>query len=291
MLLSALEYQQKLQQLHLITPSGFMPSTLQFWHEQDSLHFFEPTSGALLVAYSKPAFGKPYGALACMQPDNALLQNSLICLRSVGIEKLRVSCNLSQFHPLTSFRLVPEPDEAEYVYELSNLSALKGHLYKKQRNAVSRAQRSLQEHTFETHLLSGYENISELEKFCEEITTLKVQSQETFTENLEREMHALKRCLQMRKMFNLQLCVIIKEETWHAAMILEADGSNWITGHFLKAKDGLGVYMLHRMAGEFINRGYRYFNFQEDRGVPSLRYFKQQLNPSAYIQSYQVINI
>jgi hypothetical protein len=106
--------------------------------------------------------------------------------------------------------------------------------------------------------------------------------------NLQKEWLAFEKCLDMKDSFNLKILKLYANQKLSGIIIYEELNNEWIVGHFFKTYNGLGIYLLNELAAKLVEQNYKYFNFQEDRGVESLRYFKQQLNPAFYLKTFSI---
>lgn len=288
-LLTTAQYESSLHQLPIIPTSDFLKSTICFWNEENTCQFYA-IDEALLLVQLNPPFGDAFANLLCEHANDYLIDSSFAIMKNLGIAKLRVTC-FNQLEPdLVKYALEVEADEVEYIYALSDLAAMEGSKYKKQRNALSKVTRDFEAIEFNIYDLAAYAHKQELIDFCQESIAAKVNKEDAKAVNLNKELLAFNKCMQLSNQFNLQVAVLRIQGKISGILLFEAYNKEWLIGHFSKTINGIGVYLLHAFSSAMQAQQYRYFNFQEDRGVASLRYFKQQLNPALLLQSYQVIS-
>ncbi len=284
--LTVSEYVNRLGSLTAIPTSNFLLSTIQFWNDEETVKFYA-IDDALLLVHLKPPFGAPFAYLLCSEVNDELIQCCTAVIQPLAVFKLRVT---EAANGLTEYILQAEPDENEYIYQLKDLAELAGSKYKKQRNALKKVIRENEAIEFNVYDLKAYTEIEALTTFCKECIEAKYDKSDSNAVNLNKEWIAFKKCIAQRKEHSLKLAIVTIAGKLSGLLIFEELNKEWIVGHFFKTINGLGVYLLNAFSAFMLNQNYMYFNFQEDRGVESLRYFKQQLNPISYLKSYQVIS-
>lgn len=287
--LTVSEYVNRLGSLTTIPTSNFLLSTIQFWNDGQTVKFYA-IDDALLLVHLQPPFGVPFANILCNAITDELINCCIALIQPLGVNKLRVTCSNEAANSLNAYVLQAEPDESEYVYHLKDLAELAGSKYKKQRNALKKAAKENEAIQFTVHDLNAYSEIEELKAFCKECIETKSDKSNTNAINLNKEWLAFNKCIALRKEHPLKLAVLTIAGKLSGLLIFEELNKDWIVGHFFKTINGLGVYLLNAFSTLLLHQHYTFFNFQEDRGVESLRYFKQQLNPVNYLKSYQVIS-
>ncbi|MES2381077.1 MAG: phosphatidylglycerol lysyltransferase domain-containing protein [Bacteroidota bacterium] len=284
--LTVSEYVSRLRSLTAIPTSNFLLSTIQFWNDEQTVKFYA-IEEALLLVHLKPPFGCPFAYVLCTEITDELINCCMAIIQPLGVFKLRVT---EATNSLSNYVLQAELDENEYVYQLKDLAELAGSKYKKQRNALKKVVKENEAIQFNVYELKDYTEIEALTTFCKECIEAKSDKSDSNTVNLNKEWLAFNKCIALRKEHPLKLAVVTIAGKLSGLLIFEELNKDWIVGHFFKTINGLGVYLLNAFSTFMLSQNYSYFNFQEDRGVESLRYFKQQLNPISYLKSYQVIS-
>ncbi|MFZ4799421.1 MAG: phosphatidylglycerol lysyltransferase domain-containing protein [Bacteroidia bacterium] len=281
-------YAVQLRNVSLIPTSDFLLSTIYFWNNLSMVHYFNFESSFLLVLLNPPS-GMAFGHLLTPNLTEELIENCKNEMKYLGVQKLKITCpNISENTNFPFIKLISERDDFEYVYNLNDIALLQGSQYKKQRNSVSKAIKENGNLRTEKSDLSTIEDIDELKGFCEDCMQIKSEKSSLYNSNLQKEWLAFQKCLDMNKSFNLKILKLYANNILSGFIIYEELNNEWIVGHFFKTKNGLGVYLLKELAANLSAQNFKYFNFQEDRGVESLRYFKQQLNPAFYLKSYSI---
>jgi hypothetical protein len=281
------EYELLLKSLDIIPTSDFLPTTINFWNNYNNVQIFELENAILLVLFSPP-FGEAFSHLLVNNLTDNLVKIAKQKTKELKIEKLKISFLQSDCEQDFISNLFPETDEFEYIYNLTDLAQLQGSKYKKQRNAYAKALKENSELTIELADLATLENKEEVKQFCKDCMQIKSDRNEANEPNLQREWLAFQKCIELSSNLDLKIIKLYANQKLSGLLIYEEFNNVWIVGHFFKTYLGLGIYLLNQLSVALSEQGFKYFNFQEDRGVESLRYFKQQLNPAFQLKTYSI---
>jgi hypothetical protein len=279
-------YSSQLKKLDVIPTSDFLLSTLLFWNEIENIKFYTIDNGVILVQLNPP-FG--IASVHLLTPVLNLKNINLAkeTAELFDIKKIKFTFNnLEAFDSLSSLNLKEDYDEFEYIYNLNELANLEGSKFKKQRNSYSKALKEFNNFRTEFLNLNDVINKDELYLFCNECIAIKSEKNNLNKDNLLQELAAFKKCLDLSYRLHLKILKLYADEKLSGILIYEELNNEWIVGHFFKSINGLGVYLLKEFSSFLNEKNFKYFNFQEDRGVPSLRYFKEQLNPVFLLKTY-----
>lgn len=280
------QYAYILNTIDLIPTSDFLLSTIHFWNKMEDIKFYSFNDAVLLVHF-KPPFGQPSVHLFTSNLNEEKLNYAKQIAQSLSIKKIKITFNdFNQLETINKFHLEEDINEFEYVYSLKELALFEGSKFKKQRNAYSKALKDFETFSFEIINLADLKNSEEIYKFCESCILSKSEKSETNKNNLLQELDAFRKCLHLSNIFKLKIFKLYTNNVLSGILIYEELNNELIVGHFFKSLNGLGVYLLKEFSASLTNNHFKYFNFQEDRGVESLRHFKQQLNPIFYLKTY-----
>ena len=281
-------YVSQLSKLSIIPTSDFLLSTICFWNDTSKVHYFTFGNSLLLVLLNPP-FGLAFGHLLTSNLTAELIEICKNEMQKLGVFQLKINCpNINENTVFSNIKMAEDLDDFEYIYHLSDIALLQGSKYKKQRNSISKAIKENEGLTAEIFNLNDIGDLDELKVFCEDCMQIKSDKSNLNNANLQKEWLALQKCLDMNKSFNLKILKLYANQKLSGLMIYEELNNEWIVGHFFKTFNGLGIYLLKELSTKLVQQNYKYFNFQEDRGVASLRYFKQQLNPAFYLKTYSI---
>jgi hypothetical protein len=281
-------YAAQLSNMSIIPTSDFLLSTIYFWNDISKVRFFTFENSLFLVLLNPP-FGIAFGHLLTLNLTLELIETCKYEMQKLGVFHLKINCpNISENTDISTIKLVEELEDFEYIYHLSDIALLQGSKYKKQRNSISKAIKENEGLSAEIYNLNSIDNLEELKNFCEDCLQIKSEKSNLNNANLQKEWQAFQKCLDMNKSFNLKILKLYANQKLSGLMIYEELNNEWIVGHFFKTFNGLGIYLLKELATKLVEQNYKYFNFQEDRGVETLRYFKQQLNPAFYLKTYSI---
>ncbi|MFA9214708.1 MAG: phosphatidylglycerol lysyltransferase domain-containing protein [Candidatus Methylacidiphilales bacterium] len=281
------EYELLLNNLDIIPTSDFLPSTINFWNNANQVQIFELENAILLVLFNPP-FGDAFSHLLVNNLTHNLVKIAAQKTKELNISKLKISYSQSDCKLDFINNLLPETDEFEYIYNLIDLAQLQGSKYKKQRNAFAKALKDNNELSIEISDLAQLENKEEAKQFCKDCMQIKSDRNHSDEPNLQREWLAFQKCIDLNNDLNLKIMKLYANKKLSGLLIYEEFNNEWIVGHFFKTYLGLGMYLLNQLSVALSEQGFKYFNFQEDRGVESLRYFKQQLNPAFQLKTYSI---
>lgn len=282
------EYELLLKNLDLIPTSDFLPSTINFWNNANQVQIFKLENAILLVLFNPP-FGNAFSHLLVNNLTDNLVAMATQKTKELGINKLKISyLEVSENQDVIN-KLQPETDEFEYIYNLIDLAQLQGSKYKKQRNAYAKALKENSELTIEISDLASVDDKTEIKLFCQDCMQIKSDRNHANEPNLQKEWLAFQKCIDLSSNLNLKIIKLYANQKLSGLLIYEEFNKEWIVGHFFKTYLGLGMYLLNQLSVALSEQGFKYFNFQEDRGVESLRYFKQQLNPAFQLKTYSIV--
>lgn len=281
------EYELLLKSMDIIPTSDFLLTTVNFWNNANNVQLFELENAILLVLFNPP-FGDAFSHLLVNNLTDNLVKIAKQKTKELNIEKLKISFLQSDCEQDFISSLSPETDEFEYIYNLIDLAQLQGSKYKKQRNAYAKALKENSELTIELADLATLENKEEVKQFCKDCMQIKSDRNHSDEPNLQREWLAFQKCIDLSSNLNLKIMKLYANQKLSGLLIYEEFNNEWIVGHFFKTFLGLGMYLLNQLSVALSEQGFKYFNFQEDRGVESLRYFKQQLNPAFQLKTYSI---
>lgn len=281
------EYELLLKSMDIIPTSDFLLTTVNFWNNANNVQLFELENAILLVLFNPP-FGDAFSHLLVNNLTDNLVKIAKQKTKELNIEKLKISFLQSDCEQDFISSLSPETDEFEYIYNLIDLAQLQGSKYKKQRNAYAKALKENSELTIELADLATLENKEEVKQFCKDCMQIKSDRNHSDEPNLQREWLAFQKCIDLSSNLNLKIIKLYANQKLSGLLIYEEFNNEWIVGHFFKTFLGLGMYLLNQLSVALSEQGFKYFNFQEDRGVESLRYFKQQLNPAFQLKTYSI---
>lgn len=278
----------QLSNMSIIPTSDFLLSTICFWNDTSKVHYFNFENSLLLVLLDPP-FGVAFGHLLTSNLTAELIEICKNEMQKLGVFQLKINGpNISENTRFQTIKLIEDLDDFEYIYNLSDIALLQGSKYKKQRNSISKAIKENVGLRSEIFNLNGIDDLIELKVFCEDCMQIKSDKSNLNNANLQKEWIAFQKCLDLNKSFNLKILKLYANQKLSGLMIFEELNNEWIVGHFFKTFNGLGIYLLKELATKLVEQNFKYFNFQEDRGVESLRYFKQQLNPAFYLKTYSI---
>jgi hypothetical protein len=286
LIISSDEYELLLKNLDIIPTSDFLPTTINFWNNANQVQIFKFENAILLVLFNPP-FGDAFAHLLVNNLTENLLAIAKQKTKDLGINKLKISY-LQLFDNQIIVNIIPETDEFEYIYNLTDLAELQGSKYKKQRNAYAKALKENGELTIEISDLASVNDKTEIKQFCQDCMQIKSDRNHANEPNLQKEWLAFQKCIDLSSNLNLKIIKLYANQKLSGLLIYEEFNKEWIVGHFFKTYLGLGMYLLNQLSVALSEQGFKYFNFQEDRGVESLRYFKQQLNPAFQLKTYSI---
>lgn len=188
------------------------------------------------------------------------------------------------------FNINPAREHFDYVYSLEELILLKGVKFQAKRGFLHRFLRLYPNYEIKKIDLSDREvqkEIFELNHIWTHNKLTSGKNPKSSGENL-----ALERFFLDGKEFNLIAYGLFINGQMVGFTIDELIvDSEYVISHFIKGDiNVVGVYMflMHHSCVDFFESGKKYFNYEQDLGLPGLRKAKETLRPSMYLKKYRV---
>ncbi len=270
--------------------SDFNFVSLSSWNIRDEFRL-STLHGNLVVRFTDYVTGEPFysfmGAHQLPQTAEALLSRSL----SEGLsERLRlIPEEVALRLPGSSASWEPDFDSSDYILSSVRLRRFEGTTFRSKRNVSNRFARENPTHRVERIDPSN----AATRKAMLDLFALWASNKGHEEPYEQYEFLALKRLLEFSELLPELHCTgVFVGEKMAAFMVLEFVHRKHAIGHFWKANvvEFEGVYpFLMRQTGALLEeRGYDYFNVEQDLGLPGLRQNKSSYVPLAYLRKYEV---
>lgn len=208
-------------------------------------------------------------------------KNLMNLLKLIPEHNILNASDLNQF-----FDISEDPDNFDYILSVDELCKLPGSKYHSQRNHISRFNREYQGKMLIKELDSKdvrvQSAIVDLFYFWE-----KQKNKEK--EDTDIELTAIKRLLRDNDFFDLVIIGILDGEKLIGFTISDAVDDEYAMLSFAKGNtDYFGIYQIlfHETSKVFKSKGIKYINFEQDLGIPRLKFSKQQWNPVRYLKKF-----
>ncbi|MCX5786870.1 MAG: phosphatidylglycerol lysyltransferase domain-containing protein [Elusimicrobia bacterium] len=178
-------------------------------------------------------------------------------------------------------------DGFDYIYRIDSLAQLEGSALRELRRDVCRFNRQHPHYSFVTLDLCDVTIHAQLQS-----TITAWQSNKSTTGMVQNYCHALKTCIRYVRHFNL-LCVgAVIGDSLVGFILCERLNKSWLLPHFAVSNpkfSSVPSRLLHHLAQSCSKLGCTHLNYQEDLGVPGLRYFKKKCVPSGFLRKFSVM--
>ena len=267
--------------------SGYTFATFIAWDHVFRYCWAFTGSGTLLVGFRFA----PDGPLHLMQPvgplDAATAASIVEAGRRlakpfaiVGVDRAFLA---AQPGFVSNFEVIEEPENANYIYNATDLATLKGRRYAKKRNLIAQAD---QAYDWSVEPMTG-DRVEDAFEVMRQMTA----EEPPVSVSMEQDNEALRRTLQHFDRLR-QGGVLVRVNGEPAGFALfERQSPETLVIHFERARrDVKGLYQLvNRAAAEAaVREGYAFLNREEDLGDPGLRQAKASYDPIRLEMAYRL---
>lgn len=188
---------------------------------------------------------------------------------------------------LLNYSINEDRDNFDYIISVDEIAILSGGKYHTHKNFVNRFNKTYMEaHIRNLDLLDPAIH----EKIFELFYKWELQRNRQRTETVH-ELSALGRLLKDANNFDLVALGVYDKEVLIGFMIASLEQMDYAMGHFTKADSeyqGIYYFIYHSLAKILLEKGYKYFNNEQDMGIEGLRKSKEQWNPVKYLKKYVI---
>jgi hypothetical protein len=185
------------------------------------------------------------------------------------------------------FYILENRDHFDYIFHIEELNSSEGKKYETHRNLLSRFNRR---HTdIDVKNLPIHEVQNQILELTEKWRVSKISKQDD--EKLRNEYEAVKRIFDFKDKNLISVCVFHKDSLI-AYSINEILKDQHVLCHFAKANtEFAGVYsFLMKQTCKYASSvGKEYLNYEQDLGLPKLRYSKNSFHPKVFLAKYAVV--
>ncbi len=185
------------------------------------------------------------------------------------------------------FVLHEDVDQHDYIVALSDLVSLEGSRLKEHRKLVRRFKEENEKH----EIIFLNPNNSNDRKVLTEcfFAWTKVRDKDPF--DVQNETASLYRYFQFAENHPTEVIGIVIDGTLRAFSVYEPVHNKFVMSHYFKADTtykGIYQYLDHVTAKHLHERGYEYFNLEQDLGILTLRKAKQGSGTSFFLKKYAI---
>lgn len=189
---------------------------------------------------------------------------------------------------LNDYRVLPQRDEADYVYNLESLLALQGSGYRNFRRALSNFESKNHRLKVVVRKIESdnYPAKTEAADLAREWRRHKARAFRDFSN----EYFAIKRALRFSSELGIDILGVYSHKHLIGFTITESLG-DWAILHFEKTIGGipgLGAFLKFQTFKYLHESGHKKLNYEQDLGIAGLRQAKQALCPQGYLRKFSV---
>lgn len=207
--------------------------------------------------------------------------NLPLMLKLLPEESVKQDLNLL----IPRYQLFEDRDSFDYVLSPSKIFALEGPEFRMQRNAIRKFEKEVPEYEVKDINLDDDETEEQILNLTHYWGVRKNKSED----EINHEVSATSHLLNLTETIDLVALGVYVEEKLIAFFIAELLPNEWAIGHFRKADTNfpnIFKFIDHQMAKKLAERGYKYFNFEQDMGIETLRNAKQDWQPVGFLKKY-----
>lgn len=187
-----------------------------------------------------------------------------------------------------SVKIEEDRDNFDYVYLVDELKSFEGGKFKQKRNEINAIIEAHPEIKVKELDIKELSVKKELNCLFHRWAKNKIVRGDEYESN---ESDAFNNILILAETYDLILIGIYIEEKLVAFMISEIRNKDYAVGHFAKTDSsvkGVNAYLLQSLAKILSKKGIKYFNYEQDLGLPNLRTAKERLRPVFFLKKYLI---
>jgi hypothetical protein len=269
--------------------SDFNFISLWSWNTKDEVHIAE-LNGNLVVRFSDYLSGELFYSFLGTHKVNETAEKLLEHAKKEGVmQKLQLLPQESTKRlDQEKFYILESRDHFDYVYKMCDFHAGAGKKYETHRNLLSRfARRHTETSTKVVHIHEAKKEILEL---SEKWRISKKGKQDEI--KLRNEGEAIKRIFELNDP-NLTAVCVFHKDTLIAYSISEVLAGNHVLCHFAKADTefaGIYSFLMKKTCEHLLSLGKEFLNYEQDLGLPHLRFSKSSFHPAGFLSKFSVIH-
>ncbi len=185
--------------------------------------------------------------------------------------------------------LIPDQDNFDYVYNVADLYNCAGGKYETQRNLINRYRKQCSENTV---VLSDTLSTLEDQILKLDESWVKNKSKTDGVLEFKNELEALKRIFSIKNSDLITTCLFSEGKLIGFCINELLPNSEYAIAHFAKADvnyPGIYSYLLNQNCKFLIEKGKKYLNYEQDLGLPELRYSKNSFKPEFFLKKFTIV--
>ena len=178
-------------------------------------------------------------------------------------------------------------DQYDYIYKISEMIAMEGHIYVKRRNRLRMFEKSYKAEVKELQIRDETTQ-QEIINLCNHWIEMKKKAEKYYDEN---EITAIKNCFKLANYENFICLGIYIDNKLAGFSLLEALPNHYCMFHFEKADhtyDGITEFIKVNTAKHLHAHGIHFMNSEQDLGIEGLRRQKLSYNPATFLKKYTI---
>lgn len=189
-------------------------------------------------------------------------------------------------HSIGAF--LEDSDNSDYIFSLHDLASLQGGRFKNKRHAANKCER--ESHINFVNLDSiNQEHVAHVKKMVQDWEQEKAKQGKTDNES-DTELRALQRVFtHFNDHGSLLLSLAYQNGTLVGFSVDECLTNTYVVSHYFKALPsipGLSEHFNRYVATQLLNKGYIYWNWEQDLGIQELRQMKHGYRPVAVLKKF-----
>jgi hypothetical protein len=190
-----------------------------------------------------------------------------------------------------TFIIEEDKDNFDYIFSISDLAHLQGAKYKTKRHLSKNFERNIGSENIDFKVVNSDDSTikAEIESVLRCWENNKTAKGKVY--DLDNEEDAINRLLTAKSYKQLLISRLYVSGKVVGFSIDELLPDKFVMSHFFKANNtfkGVFEFLNERVSEELLNRGYLYWNWEQDLGIESLHVSKVSYRPVDFIKKYKV---
>lgn len=270
--------------------SDFNFTSLWAWDTAEQ-RMISTLNGNLVVQFTDYVTDEPFMSFLGCQETESTARTLIDYARAAGLReapKLLPEISVNDLRA-SAFQIEEDRDNFDYIYSVPELSALCGPRHRSLRRDVSRFRRThanIRVDAIDLRDEGAHRQIVSMVEVWEQRKKHKSKVHEA-----AHEAHAIQRLLETAQEHTLTASALFQDHAMIGFSIEELLPDQYCMGHFWKA-DGAhtGAYdiLIHEIAQHLETRNVAFWNYEQDLGIPGLRYSKAKYGTAHFLKKYTV---
>ncbi len=249
-------------------------------------------NGNLVVKFNDYLTGEPFysflgtnkvneTAAALIEISHVLGQEKYIALIPETTAKLLDS---------EEFLITEDENQADYIFDLKYIAEMSGSHFASKRTGINKFKRSFPEYRLVVLDPKDPETKSNIKKVNSDWLQEKAKKDPYC--DVQNEFSALDKFFEGNFSENFLITAIFIDQDIKAYLVSEELGDGYVVCHYVKSDfsyDGIYSLIMQETAKMLLEKGFKFWNFEQDLGLPGLKSSKKYFSTGTFLGKYSVV--